>query len=80
MWRALHEEVSVLVQRETITTERVAQVVLLLMRHRREPLPTSVIANHVGMTTGGTWLMLTKISRVAPLHLTSDGWLLVVPD
>ena len=63
--------------RDTITTERVAIVVLELARNPGRVYSTAEIAAIAQMTTGGAWMMLTKISRVAPVGQTADGWVMI---
>jgi len=63
--------------RDTITTERVAIVVMELAGHRGRVYSTAEIARLAQMTTGGAWMMMTKISRVAPIGQTSDGWVMM---
>lgn len=63
--------------RETVTTERVALVLLPLARGRR--LTTRQAAELAEMTPAGAWRMLTRLSRVAPLYFENGKWG-IVPD
>lgn len=64
--------------RDTITTERVAIVVMELARHRERVYTTVEIAKLAQMTVGGAWMMMSKISRVVPLGQTDDGWIMLL--
>ena len=64
--------------RDTITTERVAIVVMELSCHRGRVYTTAEIARLAQMTTGGAWMMMTKISRVAPIGQTSEGLVMLI--
>jgi len=63
--------------RDTITTERVTIVVMELASHRGQVYSTAAIARLAQMTRGGAWVMMTKISRVAPVGQTEDGWVML---
>ena len=63
--------------RDTITTERVAIVVMALVRHPGRVYTTAEIAELAQMTHGGAWRMMTKISRVLPIGQTATGWVLI---
>jgi len=63
--------------RDTITTERVAIVVMALVRHPGRVYTTAEIAELAQMTHGGAWMMMTKISRVVPIGQTTTGWVLL---
>ena len=63
--------------RDTITTERVAIVVMALVRHPGRVYTTAEIAKLAQMTHGGAWMMMTKISRVVPIGQTATGWVLI---
>jgi hypothetical protein len=63
--------------RDTITTERVAIVVMELAMHRNREYTTVEIAQLAQMTTGGAWMMLTKLSRVLPIGQTTRGWMML---
>ncbi len=63
--------------RDTITTERVAIVVMALVRHPGRVYTTAEIAELVQMTHGGAWMMMTKISRVVPVAQSQGGWMLL---
>ena len=63
--------------RDTITTERVAIVVMALVQHPGRVYTTAEIAKLAQMTHGGAWMMMTKISRVVPIGQTATGWVLI---
>ena len=63
--------------RDTITTERVAIVVMALVRHPGRVYTTAEIAELAQMTHGGAWMMMTKISRVVPIGQTATGCILI---
>ena len=65
--------------RDTITTERVAIVVMEMARNRRHIYTTAQIAQLAQLTTGGAWMMMSKISRVVSIGQTPDGWFML-PD
>jgi hypothetical protein len=58
------------------TTERVA-IVVATLHHARRPIPTSTLARRIGISTGGAWAMLSRLSAVLPLTLDTDGWFLI---
>lgn len=60
--------------RDTVTTERVALVAHLLMVRPGLKLTTADVARRVEMTHNGTWRMLSVMSRVIPLVQDIDGW------
>lgn len=57
---------------EFVTTERVAVVVRLLTLGRR--MTTREVAEIAGITPGGAWSMLGKLSRVLPLAEDGGVW------
>ena len=59
--------------RDTITTERVAIVLMEMARNRRHIYTTAQIAQLAQLTTGGAWMMMSKISRVVSIGQTPDG-------
>ena len=58
------------------TTERVA-IVVAALHHARRPIPTSTLARRIGISTGGAWAMLSRLTTVLPLTLDTDGWFLI---
>jgi DNA-directed RNA polymerase specialized sigma subunit len=63
--------------RDTITTERVAKVVMILANNRGRNYTTAQIAHITQMSRSGAWMMMTKISRVLPIAQSQDGWMLL---
>lgn len=58
--------------RDSNTTERVGLAVALL--YAGGTWPTRTLAQRLGMTPGGAWAMLARLSRVLPVALDPDGW------
>lgn len=62
--------------RETVTTERVAMVAWLLLSKPGTKYTTAELARRADMNYSGTRKMLVKMSRVIPLVESEDrdGW------
>jgi hypothetical protein len=69
-----------LIDRETVTTERVAMVAWLLLSNPGTKYTTAELARRAEMNYSGTRKMLVKMSRVIPLVESAerDGWFVVV--
>jgi len=61
---------------ETVTTERVGIVVYILLTNKGRRYKTGYLAAEIGLQQHSVWEMLSKLSRVLPIVLEQDGWVI----
>ncbi len=61
---------------QLMTSQERAALALWLVQQM--PLATNVLAMRLGMTRQGTWMLMTTISRVVPVHYCEGVWKIAV--